>query len=158
MGGCWDCRRWSVPHWTRPLTPASAASAVPAIPGPLRLPLLLSLLLRSPPTSSGRPFGQGLSSSGGVRGEPRPGPIREPPLIQQPQPNSQGRPELALPVPCDDTTTRRHFPLTLTRAQKHTSREAHTRGRHLAISFQHTRCCLSLSLSLNPRFPSPSAP
>lgn len=113
-----DCRRWSAPHWTRPLTPASAASAVPAVPGPLLLPLPLPLLLRSPPTSSGRPLGQGVSSSGGVRGEPRPRPIRGALLIQQPQPTTQGKPELALPVPCDDATTRRHFPLTLTRGAK----------------------------------------
>lgn len=147
-----DCRRWSAPHWTRPLTPASAASAVPAVPGPLLLPLPLPLLLRSPPTSSGRPLGQGVSSSGGVRGEPRPRPIRGALLIQQPQPTTQGKPELALPVPCDDATTRRHFPLTLTRAQKHTPTGPHSRltARQLAISYQHVRRCLSLSLSLNP--------
>lgn len=122
-----DCRRWSAPHWTRPLTPASAASAVPAVPGPLHRPLLLPLLLRSPPTSSGRPFGQGVSSSGGVRGESGPRPIRATLLIQQPQPKAQGKPELALPVPCDDATTRRHFPAHADTAQKHTSTGPHSR-------------------------------
>lgn len=114
------------------LTPAAATAACAVTASSCCTPASLCLLpsrdpcscscscsCSSPPTSSGRLFGQLVSSSGGVRGEPPFWPIRAHPLIQQPQPSSRENPTTAYSR-CDDTTT-----LPAHGAQNHTIHYTH---------------------------------
>lgn len=91
--------------------------------GPCHAPLPLPLLLRSPPTSSGRLFGQGVSSSGGrALGAAAVANQSDAFDSEQPQPARRENPTGATgSMRRHDTTTRRHLPLTLTPAQKRTS-------------------------------------
>lgn len=131
VGGCWNCRWWSTPHWTRSFTPASGRPCCPCCPCqpgapalyPCPSPCFCALRLRHRAVCSDREC----RHRGGVRGEPRPWPIRVTPLIQSSLSQRAGKTRLALLVPCDDTTrhddttTRRHLPLTLTPAQNRPS-------------------------------------